>query len=97
MVKEPFEDKAFQNLLSTGVRDIGLRSVSTDLGLEIFGRGRTSALFQGLGMELCAILALKIEQIGSASIGAQVFSTQLGISSGPIAFLRLIFSSSAST
>ena len=30
---------------------LGLRSVSADLGLDIFGRGRTSALFQRVGME----------------------------------------------
>lgn len=35
-------------LLSTGVKEIRLRSVSADLGLGIFGKGRTSALFQSV-------------------------------------------------
>ncbi len=68
------------------MREIGLRSLLTDLGLDIFGAGITSADFQSVGMQPCAMLALKMEQIGPASNGAADFSTQLGISSGPIAF-----------
>ena len=41
--------KPSSSLLSTGVREIGLRSPSTDLGLDIFGKGRTSADFRALG------------------------------------------------
>jgi hypothetical protein len=86
--------KHSSSLLSTGEREIGLSSLSTDLGLDIFGRGRTSADFQSVGTRLCAILALKIKHIGPASSGADVFRTQLGMSSGPVAFWRLIFSNS---
>ena len=38
-------------LLSTGVKGLRVRSVSTDLGLDIFGRAKTSAPFQRVGME----------------------------------------------
>ncbi len=68
------------------MREIGLRSLSTDLGLDIFGAGITSADLRVSGCNLVQCLALKMEHIGPASNGAADFSTQLGISSGPIAF-----------
>ena len=89
--------KPSSSLLSTGVREIGLRSLSTDLGLDIFGKGRTSGYIQSVGTRLCAMLALKIEVIGPASSDADDYSTQLGMSSGPVAFCKLMFSNSIST
>ena len=68
------------------MREIGLRSLSTDLGLDIFGTGITPADFQSVGLRPCAMLALKMEHIGPASSGAADFSTQFGMPSGPIAF-----------
>ena len=41
--------KPSRTLLSTGVKDIGLRSESTHGGWGIFPSGRTSALFHSLG------------------------------------------------
>ena len=40
------------------MREIGLRSQSTDLGLDIFGTGVASADFQSVGMRPCAMLVL---------------------------------------
>ena len=89
--------KPSSSLLSTGVREIGLRSLSTDLRLDIFGKERTNADFQSVGSRLCAMLALTIEVIGPASSDFDVFSTQLGMSSWPVAFCEPMFSNSIST
>jgi len=62
--------KLSRTLLKTGVNEIGLRSDSTDLGLDTFGTGITSAHFHRGGMAPWAILALNIEQIGPARICA---------------------------
>ena len=84
-------------LLRTGVSDIGRRSESIDLGLATFGTGITSAHFHNDGMVPCETLALNMEQIGPARMGAQDFSTQLGMSSGPVALWIFNFASSDST
>ena len=97
LLRSQRKTKPSSSLLSTGVREIGLRSLSTDLGLDIFGKGRTSADFQSVRTWLCAMLALKIEVIGPASSNADVFSTQLGMWSGPVAFCKLMFSNPIST
>ena len=68
------------------MREIGLRSLSTDLGLDIYGSGITSADFQSVVVRPSAMLALKMEHIRPASSGAADCSSQLGMSSGPIAF-----------
>ena len=70
-------------LLNTEVRDIGLRSVSMDFGIGIFRNGRTSALFHNLGNKLSLIEELNMEHTGKLRVAAQVFNSQLGISSGP--------------
>ena len=70
-------------LLSTGVRDMGLRSVSIDFGLGIFPNGKTSVLFHNLGTWPSLIEELNMEHTGEQIVAAQVFKSQLGISSGP--------------
>ena len=73
------------------------KSDSMDLGFGTLGIGISSTHFQIAGTDPCLMLALKIEQIGFARIGAHVFRTQLGISSGPGVLCKQIFSNSAST
>ena len=60
-------------LLRTAVREIGLRSVSMDLGCEIFPKGKMSADFHNLGTLPFLIDALKIEEIGKLKVPAQLF------------------------
>ena len=62
--------------------EIGLKSDSTDFGLGVFARGRTSAHFHK-GTLPCLIEALNIVAIGREMTGAKSFNSQLGISSGP--------------
>jgi hypothetical protein len=66
-------------LLNTAVRDIGLRSVSIDFGLEIFPNGRTSAHFHSPGTRPSLIEELNMEHTGMLIVVAQVFKSQLGI------------------
>jgi hypothetical protein len=70
-------------LLNTAVREIGLRSVSIDFGLEIFPNGRTSAHFHSPGTRPSLMEELNMEHTGMLIVVAQVFRSQLGISSGP--------------
>ena len=63
--------------------EIGLKSDSTDFGLGVFARGRTSAHFHNKGTLPCLIEALNIDAIGREMTGAKSFNSQLGISSGP--------------
>ena len=70
-------------LLNTAVKDIGLRSVSIDFGLEIFPNGRTSAHFHSPGTRPSLMEELNMEHTWMLIVVAQVFKSQLGISSGP--------------
>ena len=67
---------------------MGRKSESIDLGFGTLGIGITSVYFQVAGTDPCLMLVLKIEQIAFARIGAHVFRTQLGISSGPGALCK---------
>ena len=68
-----------------------------DLGCETFPKGKTSADFHNLGTLPFLIDALKIEEIGKLKVPAQLFRSQFGISSGPVALRTLIRDSWTST
>jgi hypothetical protein len=63
----------------------------------IFPSGKTSADFHNLGTSPFLIDALKMEQTGLLKLTAQLFSSQFGISSGPIALRSLMQDRRAST
>ena len=76
---------------------MGRKSFSASLSMFTFGIGITSASFHGSRTELSWIEALKILAIGEESSGAKSFKIQLGILSGPDAFLLFRFDSSLPT
>ena len=93
----PVKNKAFENFVITGVKDIGLRSESIDCGWGVFASGRTSALFQNLGTWPSLMEELKMGQTGLEMIGAQSFITKFGILSGPTYLRSLITDRASST
>ena len=62
--------KVSRILLSTGVRDMGLRSVSIDFGQGIFPNGKTSALFHNLGTWPSLIEELNMKHTGEQIVAA---------------------------
>ena len=89
--------KCSSTLLMTGVRDTGLKSDSICVGGFFLGRGITWADLHKSETYPCLMELLKTAHSGLARKGAKSRSTQVGISSGPVAFPGLRQASLLST
>lgn len=82
--------KSSRTLLRTVLSDIGLRSESTDLGLDILAIGVTSAYFHKVGTVPWLIDELNMEATGRQIKDAHSLSNQFGILSEPVSLSLLI-------
>ena len=87
--------KSLRTLLRVVVSEIGLKSESTDIGLDILAIGTTSAHFHKVGTVPWLTDALKIEATGLQITHS--LSTQFGILSGPMDLRSLIARREVST
>ena len=89
--------KSSGTLLRVVVSEIGLKSESTDIGLDILAIGKTSAHFHKVGTVPWLTDALKIEATGPQITEAHSLSNQFGILSGTVDLRSLIVRREVST
>ena len=89
--------KSSRTLLRVVVSEIGLKSESTDIGLDILAIGTTSAHFHKVVTVPWLTDALKIEATGLQITEAHFMNTQIGILSGPMDLRSLIARREVST